>query len=452
VSDRARRLDALARPHTRLNLAFFVVIAVMAGHEAEHVAQVVQKDGALEGCPKNCRGLLGFIFDVEWIHFLYNSSLFLALVGLFAGYRMWKPEWRRAAFGAWFVLAAGIAIQAYHVVEHVVKLDQWFANGRVSPTPGLLGQLLPAPHHTNFALIELHFVFNTVVFLGVVIGYFGLRLHRQLGLERMRLGWAPAAVAVVPLVASAGIAWAAKTPVTHLSKGEHRGPIVLDSARQLVGEDGAVVRGGIVVTANDVSIRNLTVVGGEHGITVDGARNVNIDDVTVAGAHLDGIHVRRAAVNIRDCHVHSLRSAYAQAIDISFVADLPPSLVEGCTLRGGLEGIATHFANVRIADNHVSGTKLRGIGVSEMSMAAVDDNHVEDAVGVGIFCGDYSHCDITDNVVRGTRPDPASGDLARMGYDVVSHFWAIAELEDNTLGSNRPMGTFIRGELHDDAG
>jgi Right handed beta helix region len=449
VSERARRLDALARPHRRLNLAFFGLMAVMAGHEAEHVAQIVQKDAALEGCPRNCRGLLGFIFDVEWIHFLYNSSLWLALVGLWLGYRMWRPEWRRAALAAWTALTAGIVFQGYHVVEHVAKMEQWFANGRVSPTPGLLGQLLPAPHHTNFALIELHFVFNTAVFLCVVIGYFGLRFHRQLGLERMRLAWAPAAVVLVPLVASGGIAWAAKTPVTRLPAGTHEGPIVLDSARQLVGEDGAVVRGGIVVTANDVSIRNLAVVGGEYGIRIDGARNVNIDDVTVAGAHLDGIHIRRASVNIRDCRVHSLRSPYAQSIDISFAADLPPSLVEGCTLQGGMEGIATHFANLRIADNRVSGTKLRGIGVSEMSMASVEDNQVDNAVGVAIYCGDYSHCDITDNRVRGTRPDPASGDLSRMGYDVVSHFWAIAELDGNELGSERPMGTFVRGEVHD---
>jgi hypothetical protein len=448
VNERARRLDALARPHVRLNLAFFLVVAVMAAHEAEHVAQVVQKDAALEGCPKNCRGLLGFLFDVEWIHFLYNSSLFLALVGLFAGYRMWDAKWRRAAFFSWLLLASGIAIQGYHVVEHVAKMEQWFDNGRVSPTPGLLGQLLPAPHHTNFALIELHFVFNTVVFLLVVIAYFGLRFDRQLGLQRLRLGWAPAAVVLVPLVGSAGIAWAAKTPVTHLSAGVHQGPIILDSRRQLVGEEGTVVRGGIVVTANDVSIRNLAVVGGEHGIAVEGARNVNIDDVTVTGARLDGIHIRRSAVNIRDCVVHSLRSPYAQSIDISFVADLPPSLIEGCTLQGGLEGIATHFANLRIANNHVSGTKLRGIGVSEMSMASVEDNRVEDAMGVAIFCGDYSHCDITDNVVRGTRPDPASGDLARMGYDVVAHFWAIAELEDNQLSGGRPAGAFVRGELH----
>jgi parallel beta helix pectate lyase-like protein len=449
MNDRRRRLDALAAPQRRLNLTFFLVIAVMAGHEAEHVAQVIQKDAALEGCPGNCRGLLGFIFDVEWIHFLYNSSLFLALVGLFVGYRMWDPAWRRAALVPWFFLTAGIAIQAYHVVEHVVKLDQWFANGHVSPTPGLIGQLLPAPHQTNFALIELHFVFNTVVFVCVVVGYFGLRFHRQLGLERMRLGWAPAAVAVVPLVASAGIAWAAKTPVTHLSAGVHQGPIVLDSARQLVGEDGAVVRGGILVTANDVSIRNLTVVGGEHGITVEGAKNVNIDNVTVTGAHLDGFHIRRAAVNIRDCVVHSLRSPYAQSIDISFVADLPPSLIEGCTLRGGQEGIATHFANLRIADNRISGTKLRGIGVSEMSMASVEDNQVENAIGAAIYCGDYSHCDISDNVVRGTRPDPASGDLSRMGYDVVAHFWAIAKLKGNELGRGRTAG-FVRADVQAD--
>ena len=39
----------------------------------------------------------------------------------------------------------------------------------------------------------------------------------------------------------------------------------------LVGEPGAVVRGGIVVRANEVTIRHVTVVGGENGIDVEHA-------------------------------------------------------------------------------------------------------------------------------------------------------------------------------------
>jgi nitrous oxidase accessory protein NosD len=64
----------------------------------------------------------------------------------------------------------------------------------------------------------------------------------------------------------------------------HQGPIVLDHAQKLVGEAGAVVRGGIVVTADDVTVRDLTVVGGEHGIDVRDAVDVLIADVTVVEA------------------------------------------------------------------------------------------------------------------------------------------------------------------------
>ena len=53
----------------------------------------------------------------------------------------------------------------------------------------------------------------------------------------------------------------------------------------------------------------------------------------------------------------------------------------------------------------------------------VEDNLVEDALGVGIFCGDYSHCTIEDNPVAGTRPDP-SGNPTRAGFGVVAHYGA----------------------------
>jgi hypothetical protein len=51
----------------------------MAAHEAEHVGQLLQKQGLENSCPKDCRGALGFIFDVEWVHFAYNSSILVAL-------------------------------------------------------------------------------------------------------------------------------------------------------------------------------------------------------------------------------------------------------------------------------------------------------------------------------------------------------------------------------------
>ena len=116
--------DALVRRHRLLNVAFFLVVAVMLFHQSEHAAQIVQKDIRGDACPNDCRGLLGFAFDVEWVHAVYNHSILVLLVGLFLGYRMWRPAWRRARPWAWGVLAFGVfALQGYHGVEHTVKLD-----------------------------------------------------------------------------------------------------------------------------------------------------------------------------------------------------------------------------------------------------------------------------------------------------------------------------------------
>ena len=233
--------------------------------------------------------------------------------------------------------------------------------------------------------------------------------------------------------AAGGVAWAAEPPTVRLSAGTHRGPLVLDSAQKLVGEDGAVVEGGIVVTADDVTVRNVTVVRADNGIVVDGAEDVVLDDVRVYGASLDGISVRRSSVSISDCAVEEPDGQYAQGIDISFGFDLEPSSIRRCTVSGGQEGIVTHFAHVRIADNYVTGSSMRGITVTEMSMADVESNTVQRAHGVAIYCGDYSHCDIERNFVADTTPDMASGNKTRAGFGIIAHFGAVAELKDNEI-------------------
>ena len=244
--------------------------------------------------------------------------------------------------------------------------------------------------------------------------------------------------AAVPVVALAvlGVAWAVEPPTVRLPAGEHAGPLVLDHAQTLVGEPGTVVNGGIVITADDVTVRDVTVRGGEHGIQVQHADSVELDGVVVEGAELDGIHVRRSQVEIRDCAIRSLPAAFVQGIDISFGNDLAPSLVERCTVTGGLEGIVTHFARVLIRDNRVSNTELRAITMTEMSMGRIEDNEVSEALGVGIFCGDYSHCEIEDNAVSDVSPDHGSGDRSRRGVAIQSHFGAEVELKGNEISSS----------------
>jgi len=240
-----------------------------------------------------------------------------------------------------------------------------------------------------------------------------------------------------------GVAWIAQPPTIRIS-GTVEGPLVLDHAQTLVGEPGTVIRGGIVIRADDVTVRDVSVFGGEIGIEVRDSEDVVLDGVRIAGTTMDGISARRSSLDVRDCTIEMPKVAGAQGIDISFAGTLPPSVVERCVVSGGSEGIVSHMAMVMIRENRVSGTGMRGIAVTEMSMGSVDRNVVEDAAGVGIFCGDYSHCEISENSVSGTRAD-GSGVASRAGYGVVSHYYATAGIEDNQL--DRGAAAFIGGQL-----
>ncbi len=285
-----------------------------------------------------------------------------------------------------------------------------------------------------------------------VLGHAVLPLARltyaQDGGELGRAGVVLAAAVVAVLSGAAGTAYAMRPPVVHLGAGVHRGPLVIDERETLVGESGAVVRGGIVVRASGVTIRNVAVVGGANGIEVDEARNVLLDGVFVSGAQLDGIHVRHSSVEIRNCNVDSGENPWGQGIDISFSYDLPPSMVKGCTITGGREGIVTHSVQAMLVGNHVRRTQLRGITVTEMSMGMVEHNDVHDALGIGIYCGDRSMCEIEHNVVSHTRADHASGDASRMGYAIEAWWESEADLKDNVLvGNPQGAGSFSSSRI-----
>lgn len=318
----------------------------------------------------------------------------------------YQPGWAAVPFG---LLELGL----------VMALVRWF--DWVPPLAGalalfagawLVAQLLA---HSGFPLLALSYAED--------------------GGELGRVGLVSLLVTVATLATVGGVGWAGLPPTVRLAAGVHQGPLVLDRPQKLIGEPGAIVRGGIIIRSNHVVVRDVTVEGGMNGIDVDAAHSVLLDGVHIRGAQLDGIHVRMSRVRIANCTIET-SSGYTQGIDISFGVHRGMSIVEDCVIRGGREGIVTHSAIVKLEDNVVSETGLRGITMTEMSMGSIEDNTVVDALGVGIFCGDYSHCEIDGNRVRGTRPDMASGDVSRRGIAVESHYYAKAELEDNDLDGN----------------
>jgi hypothetical protein len=288
--------------------------------------------------------------------------------------------------------------------------------------------------------------------LAVVLGQAGFPLLRlgyaEEGGELGHTGLVAGAAIVLALAGSTATYVVRLPPVVHLGAGVHKGPLVIRRREILQGSPGAIVRGGIVVAHDDVQIRGVTVLGGTNGITVDGYRNAVLDGVTVEGAKLDGIHVRLAGVTIRNCTVDMLGNRLGQGIDISFNMDKGMSMVEGCTVVGGQQGITTHSSGTDIMGNTVSRTTGQAIDIEEMSMGMASHNTVRDARGIGLYCNDRSICMFDHNTIVGTRPDRAAGGRAAEGLAVLASFESEADLWRNRLSGNAGgVGTITDSEL-----
>lgn len=338
-------------------------------------------------------------WPVELVGAMVAAGLVLDMV--YDRYLPYQPGWVGLPLG---VLELGATMGLVRLLDVGAPLRPalWFFAGS-----WLVAQLLA---HAGFPLLRL--------------------TYAEDGGELGRPGTATLLAAPAALLAVVGTAFATLPPTVVLEAGVHRGPLVLDHSQKLVGEPGAVVQGGIVITADDVTVRDLAVVGGENGVEIEGAENVLLQNISITGATMDGIHARRSSLTIRDCVVR-MTGSYTQGIDISFGFDLPPSRVTDCTVIGGQEGIVSHMAHVDFRENYVRETTFRGIVVTEMSMGTVTRNAVEDSIGVGIYCGDYSHCDISRNSLRGIRPDRSSDDRLTHGVGILSHFYAQAQISDN---------------------
>jgi hypothetical protein len=279
---------------------------------------------------------------------------------------------------------------------------------------------IPAPFGPAVAFFFLSWLWAQV------LSHAGLPLARleyaedggELGRAGVPLGLA---VAVV-LVGAGGLAWFTRPPTVHLH-GVVQGPLVLDHEQTLVG---GIVRGGVVVTADNVTVRDVTVIGGDNGIEVRDAHNVRLVDVRVSGAREDGINARSSSVHITGCTVDVPPGG--QGIDVSFAMYEGMSMIEGCVVHGGEVGITMHTMMGDIADNIVVGAARHGIELTEMSMGSVEENEVRRAGDASIYCGDHSVCHIEDNRV-----------VAGHGPAVLAFYYSGAAVDGNTIvGTPRP--------------
>lgn len=212
------------------------------------------------------------------------------------------------------------------------------------------------------------------------------------------------------------------TGVIELGPGRHDS-FTLDAPVTVRGRPGAVVAGGVTVAADGVRLEDVRVEGGDTGILVRGVRDVVLDGVSVHGAHLHGIEVVEGTATIRGCSVTGLVSPYAQGVEVRNSAGLGHSVVEGCRVIGGQEGLVSHVSRVSMRGNDVTATTQRAITVTEMSEGLVEGNVVHDVRGSGIFCGDMSHCEVRANTITGVAPG-RDGVRSEAGHGVTALYYA----------------------------
>jgi hypothetical protein len=278
---------------------------------------------------------------------------------------------------------------------------------------------IPAPLEPAVAFFFLSWLWAQV------LSHAGLPLARleyaedggELGRAGVPLGLAVALV----LVGAGGVAWFTRAPTVHLH-GIVQGPLVLDHAQTLVG---GIVRGGIVVTADNVTIRDVIVVGGDNGIEIREAHDVRLDGVHVAGAREDGINARLSSVHVTGCTIDTPPGG--QGIDISFAMQDGMSMVERCVVHGGDVGITMHTVMGDIVDNVVVGSAHHGIELTEMSMGHVKENDVRGVGDASIYCGDHSVCHVEDNRIVGGR-----------GPAVLAFYHSGAAVDDNMIVATPP--------------
>lgn len=152
----AMSAQAEARYGQMTRLLLGILLAIQSAHMVEHVAQVIQK--FVLHLPK-AQGLLGSIFDLEHVHFSYNTGLWIPLVIAY----VWC---RRAGAPIPFALRAIVWFQGYHVIEHIVKMYQFYALGITVGPKGILGYVFP--------LIWLHFWLNFIVLVLLAVAFIGV--------------------------------------------------------------------------------------------------------------------------------------------------------------------------------------------------------------------------------------------------------------------------------------
>lgn len=448
---------------------FGTLVVSQLGHVVEHIVQVFQIH-VLDMRAPDARGLLSPL-DTEWVHFLWNDWILIAIALLLVAYPGIRSLWVAAAFSTW------------HAIEHAYLVAGYLVTG-ISGQPGLLAAGGLIGGGLPISRPDLHLLYNLAELIPLLLAFrIALRAGqadrpmRESAPVRPRravtaAGLALAAVTLAtggsllgrtiptatisvsagdPAALQAAIDAAPAGAVIKVGSGTFPGPLTITRPLSLVGvADGSTViaaagaETAIAVTGtHDVTIAQLVVSGGDYGLQVEESRAVRIVGSWIRDATFVGIRISRSSAVIQGNEVRAGTGPYGMGIELANTMSQAHSMIRNNVVSGSTkEGIILHNAEATIAGNVVRGNGFRGIAINEMSMAMIMGNRVYDNADAGIAVVDHSMAEIEDNDILGVLPGP---DGTAVG--IRSFYYAEVTLGRNRIAVGDPMlaaagGTF----------
>ena len=137
-----------------------IFMAIVLAHWAEHLAQAMQVY-VLGWTPAQAGGVLGL-----WFPWLVKSEVlhYGYAVVMLAGLWIFRSGFVGSSYRWWMV---AFWIQFWHHIEHALLQGQWLAGQNLfgSPVPVSIAQLV-------IPRLELHLVYNTIVFVPMIVGMY----------------------------------------------------------------------------------------------------------------------------------------------------------------------------------------------------------------------------------------------------------------------------------------
>ncbi len=135
---------------------FYLLVVTQGGHVIEHIVQVTQIH-VFGIAPKDAKGVFGAL-DIEWVHFVWNTWVLLAIAALVVRFR--RNPWLLAAF----------AFALWHEAEHVYLIAKYIATGLPgNPGLGAMGGIVA--DGLPITRPDLHFYYNIVETTPLIIAF-----------------------------------------------------------------------------------------------------------------------------------------------------------------------------------------------------------------------------------------------------------------------------------------